>query len=166
MSGKGRANRRPDAGALGLLVEILRDSENLRGAKCVDYRDEFDPDVPAADLGYADEAERWDMCNTVCRACPVRGECWAWASGLTVHRAPLGPTAATQINPFRMGRPRRSRPALAALLAPTEPEPMPEVPEGQEPEISRPGPTQRRGARSRVRPSIHRNNRSRHRRTR
>lgn len=154
-----RRGRRADEGALGLLVEILRDSENLHGAKCVEYRDEFDPDKLATEIGYASESERWDMCQVVCRACPARGACWAWASRQHESRV-SGPTAASQINPFNLrkrGRPRAEAPYRPRM--PATPTPSPEDPE---PDPSRPRPSQRRGARSRVRPSINR----RHRRTR
>lgn len=92
-------------GVVGLLDAILRDAPDLRGARCTTFPREFDPDVLAEDLGYEDEGERWQMVQTICRACPVRGGCWAWASSLAGNRVD-GPLATATTNPFRLRRAR------------------------------------------------------------
>lgn len=104
MTGRGRHD-----GPVALAAEILRGSADLRGAKCVEYRDEFDPDLHARDIGYDDEADRWAIVQLVCRACPARGACWAWASELSGHRRPAGPLATTTVNPFPITRAQRKR---------------------------------------------------------
>lgn len=144
----GRAHRRPAEGVVGLLVEVLRGSADLRGARCVGHADLFDPDRTAKDLGFSDEDDRWAALCQMCVSCPSRGACWAWSSRQREGRV-LGPTATAMANPFRQ---RRGRPAT--------PTPSPVDPE---PELSRPRPAQPRGARSRVRPSINRNRRRNHR---
>lgn len=139
-------------GPLGLLAMILRDAPDLRGARCTEYPREYDPDRTASELGYADEDERWQMVQTICRACPARGACWAWSSSLSRSRV-TGPTATAAANPFRL---RAARRAAACRSA--------EVSEDPEPEIIPPRPAQRRGARSKVRPSINRKRRRNRRR--
>lgn len=162
MSGKGRAHRRPDAGVVGLLVEILGGSADLRGAACTAEPRLYDPDVSAQALGYESDEEREAAIAATCISCPVRGACWAWASEQSANRI-AGPTAASYSVGLvmRSRKPGRPRPTVAALQAPSTPEPATEDPE---PMPARPRPSGRRGARSRVRPSIHRN--TRHRRTR
>lgn len=148
--GKARPQRRA-AGTVSLLAEILEGSADLRGARCVEYPNEFDKTLTAEEIGYADEGERWEMCNVVCRACPARGACWEWAQTLPDHwRAGMGPIADSTINPFSM---KRTKAAAAAALR-DHTASATQIP--PEPEIPPPRPTQRRGARSRVRPSVHR----------
>lgn len=90
-------------GPVALAAEILGGSADLRGAACADYARLFDVDVPAADLGHADERERWSAVQRVCRSCPVRGQCWSWATRLPGNRKPSGPTAASVNSPFNRG---------------------------------------------------------------
>lgn len=62
--------------------------ENLHGARCVGHAELFDVGQNARDLGYASESERWDMCQLICRACPARGACWAWAKAVSTRARP------------------------------------------------------------------------------
>ncbi|WP_411815622.1 hypothetical protein [Gordonia sp. SND2] len=96
----GTGHRVDRDGPVALAAEILRGTADLRGAKCVEYRDEFDPDIRAADIGYDDESDRWAIVQMVCRACPARGACWEWSSELSHHARPRGPLADVFINPF------------------------------------------------------------------
>lgn len=151
-----RGYAQPKGGVVELLARILTGSENLRGAACAGRGPLFDPDVPAEALGYAGRDEREEAIAATCISCPVRGQCWAWASELSMSYV-VGPTAATASVPLVMrhrppGRPPRP---VAALKESAEPPPAPEDPE---PARDRPRP---RGARHRVHPSIHRAGRRR-----
>lgn len=96
-------------GSLGLALAIVEGSANLRGARCTEFPADFDPDRRAEDLGFATEGQRWQHCQVVCRACPARGECWAWATELPAQARPRGPLADTAASPFRPGRVARDR---------------------------------------------------------
>lgn len=142
-----RRQQRPEGGPIALAAAILRGSANLHGARCVDYVGEFDVDQHAEDLGYADERERWEFCQVVCRACPARASCWSWSEGLNGHRKPAGPLATTTINPFPITRAQRARHQH------TEPAPQLEEPApAPDPPRSKP----KRGARAQIKPSINR----------
>jgi hypothetical protein len=158
-----RRYAQPRGGAVELLERILTGSADLAGANCRGLGPLFDPDVPAESLGYAGRDEREEAIAATCVSCPVRGQCWAWASELSMSYV-VGPTAATASVPLVMrhrppGRPPRP---VAALQAAGEPPPAPEDPEPAPgrprpaPAPAPPRPARRRGARSRVRPSIHR----------
>lgn len=152
---RARAVRRE--GVVELLELVLIGSADLRGAACRGRGPLFDPDVGHRALGYDSDEERETAVAATCISCPARGACWAWASGLNSQRV-AGPTAASVSVASSMrsrpsGRPRRR----AALQAPTELTPASEDPE---PTLARPRPTRRRGARHRVRPSIHRSRRT------
>ncbi len=141
-----RATRGKD-GAVDLLAAILFGSADLHGAACTGLGRLFDPDVTAAAVGFATDKARHDAIAQTCRGCPVRGQCWAWATRLHPDRV-SGPTAGTvSVAGVMNGRgPRRPRRAATAQSIPEDPETA----------LARPGPPRRRGARSRVRPSIHR----------
>lgn len=139
-------------GPVALIAAILTGSENLHGARCTEFPREFDPDVLAEDLGYEDEGERWQMVQTICRACPARGACWEWSRSLAWNRI-TGPTATAAANPFRLRAARRAAARSAVEVS--------EVPEGG---IEAQQPVQRRGARSRVKPSVNRKRRRNRRR--
>lgn len=89
--------------AVGLMVAIITGSTPLPGAACQGRHQLFDTDVRGADLGYGSEAERWSAVQATCQSCPVRGQCWAWASKAYGGQV-VGPTAASQVNPFNMRR--------------------------------------------------------------
>ncbi len=127
-------------GPVALAAAILEGSANLAGAACTATPRLFDPDVKAADLGHPDEGTRWAAVTRVCRSCPARGRCWQWSQDMAAARRPAGPTAASVANPFRMRR------RTSVVVPPTTP---PATPESR----------RRRGARARVRPSIHRRRR-------
>ena len=114
--GAATLDRQRHDGPVALAAAILRDSADLRGAACAAHARLFDTDVPAGDLGYADESTRWRAVQRVCVGCPVRAACWAWATRLPGNRKPSGPTAASAASPFgnRGGRP----PAHAARANP------------------------------------------------
>ena len=100
-----RQRRQPPLDVVALLVEIVRTTTPLHGAACQGKHQLFDLDVRAADLGYPNEGTRWDEVRRTCTGCPVRGQCWAWASNQKQGRV-SGPTAATQVNPINMRRNR------------------------------------------------------------
>lgn len=143
-----RPNRTHD-GPVALAVAILTGSENLSGAACVGRARLFDPDVSHDALGFSSPSAREAAVAATCISCPARGRCWAWASELTQHRRVTGPTAATSGIAETMRARRPGRPRSKASATPEDPDPEP----------SRPRRSQRRGARSRVRPSIHRRRR-------
>lgn len=136
------AKRRPISradthdGPVALAAAILEGSADLRGAACTAHPRLYDPDVRAAGLGYASEAERWDEVQATCISCPARGRCWAWAAELSATRKPAGPLAATMSNPFPVGHAqrRRHRPDDDAELERAEPTEAsePTEPEDQE----------------------------------
>lgn len=130
-------------GPVALAVAILTGSANLRGAACTRNPRLFDPDVSASALGFTSHRDREKAVEATCVGCPARGACWAWASELPSMRI-TGPTAATSGVKSVM-RPRRPRPPRTAT--PEDPADVPDPPR----------PARRRGARSRGRPSIHRN---------
>lgn len=144
----GRVLARHD-GPVALAAMILTGSADLRGAACTANPRLFDPDVDHAALGFSSMSAREAAVAATCQTCPARGACWAWASGLNSSRV-TGPTAYTagiaeSMRQRRRGRPRQSTPSAMS----EDPAPVP----------SPPRPTQRRGTRSRVRPSIHRKRR-------
>jgi hypothetical protein len=95
------SRRQPTYDLIGLVCHIVRGSADLHGAACVGRARLFDPGVRSADLGYLDDAARWDEIQRICRTCPVRGKCWAWANALPSGRV-AGPTAASVVNPLQM----------------------------------------------------------------
>ncbi|WP_425476122.1 WhiB family transcriptional regulator [Gordonia oleivorans] len=90
-----------------LISHILQGSADLRGASCVARPRLFDPDISYSDAGFRSQAEREQAVKALCVGCPVRGECWEWAtSGARV----VGPTAATMfVGSALRVRPSRQR---------------------------------------------------------
>lgn len=138
------ADRRRHDGVVALLAEVLDGTTNLRGAACAEHPKLFDLDVPHAEVGHTSPRERWSAVKATCQRCPVRGECWQWATGLrNSTRRPAGPLATTDASPWKgTGRPRRR--AQERIEAPETP---------------RNAPKRSRGARARIRPSINRRRR-------
>lgn len=136
-------------GAVGLLEAVLRDSPDLRGAACKGRGRWFDPDLSAEAAGFRTNDDREQAITVTCVSCPVRARCWEWATSVSPNRI-TGPTAASTsiAGAMRWRGPRR-----AAALRATEDQ------EDTETEIATPRPAQRRGARSKVRPSINRRGR-------
>lgn len=137
-------------GPVDLVAALLTGSADLRGAACAGMGRLFDPDVAHAELGYPDQIARERAISATCVGCPVRAECWAWASRLPSLRV-TGPTAASSSVGLVMRARKPGRPRAEAPYRPRRP--AAELPA---PEIPRPGPARRRGARSRITPSINR----------
>lgn len=133
-------------GALGLLTAILEGTEDLGGAACRGLGPLFDPDRRAGELGFATERGRARAVEEMCRTCPVRARCWAWAREQKGDRL-AGPTAATVSATLALRATRADRERRQDLEeispSPVDPHPPP----------ARPG---RPGARRLPRPSRHR----------
>lgn len=149
-------------GPVDLVAAILTGSADLRGAACAGMGRLFDPDVAHAELGYPDQIARESAVEATCVGCPVRAQCWAWASRLPSLRV-TGPTAASSSVGLVMRARKPGRPRTEAPYRPRKSVTEPPTPEDPEPEIPRPGPARRRGARRRVKPSINRKRRRYHR---
>lgn len=131
-------------GPVALASAILTGSADLRGAACTSEPRLYDPDVSAEDLGLTDRG-RWQAVKDLCVACPARGACWEWSTGLSNHARPRGPLADVYQDPFAaVRRWERRGPTAAEDPPPPTPDPEPEPaedPPTPEPEPPTPPPT-------------------------